>query len=259
MNKIKLVCIFFAVSLFGACATPQKEPVWLGKTWQEGSKFFFSGISGESSTLQESKEQAYINAMTKAAEYVGVSVNTKTKHTLSNDGADIESLTGLSAEDVFLTQASIKEFTYNKTGDKQFIGYILIEYNRNLLEDEKKRRDEIERQRLLKIADRKKLGPLSVNMPSSISRINGEVKHFLQQQGYIIGDENATPLKFTVIEEDYAVSMQSIFVCSVKIDIQFKNDVKSYLAKGYGKDKNQALDDALQQWTQEFKSKYSVE
>ena len=257
MNKITLICIFLAVSFFGACAAPQKEPVWLGKTWQEGSKFFFSGISGECSTLQESKEQAYINAMIKAAEYVGVSVNTKTKQTLTNDGADLESLTGLSAEEVFLTQASIKEFVYNKTEDKMFTGYILIEYNKNLLEEEKKRRDELERQRLQKIADRKKLGALSVKMPAAISSINGEVKHFLQQQGYITGEEG-TPLVFTLVDENYSVSMQSIFVCGIKIDIQFKDDVKSYSSTGFGKDKGTALGDALKQWMEEFKTKYSI-
>jgi hypothetical protein len=90
MRAIKFfICFLILLSALSACSSIQKEPAWLGKTWQDGKSFFFSGISGECYSLQEAKEQAYINALTKVSEYVGVYIYKDIK-ILSNDIVSID-------------------------------------------------------------------------------------------------------------------------------------------------------------------------
>lgn len=238
----------------------QKEPVWLGKTWQQGKSFFFSGISGECHSLQEAKEQAYINALTKVSEYVGVYINTKTIKILSDDTVSIDSSTDLSSEDIFLTQAFIKEFEYRKS-DNKFTAYILIEYDNNLLESEKKRRADLEKAKELKKEAHKKIGKIAVRILNpSICDLTGEIKHFLHNDGYVVG-ESGIPLLFKVISEQVteSKSQQNIFICKIKIDIIFKNNVQSYSSIGYGNTRNQAVNDAHAQWIKTFKEYFELD
>ncbi len=259
MRTIKFfICFLILLSALSACSSIQKEPAWLGKTWQDGKSFFFSGISGECYSLQEAKEQAYINALTKVSEYVGVYINTKTIKILSNDIVSIDSSTDLSSENIFLTQAFIKEFKYVKSG-KLFTGYILIEYNNNLLENEKKRRADLEKEKQAKIEKRKKIGIITVNiLNSSIYNLDGEIKHFLHDEGYFTGT-NGIPLTFKLITEQISKSKQNIFICKIKIDICFRNEVKSYSSTGYGNDKRQAVNDAHTQWVKIFKENFQLD
>lgn len=259
MRTIKiLICFLMLFFILSACSTIQKEPAWTGKTWQEGNSFFFSGISGECFSLQEAKEHAYINALRKVSEYVGVTITIKTIKILNNDNINIDSSTDLSSQDIFLTQALIKEFNYTKK-DGKFTGYILIEYNNNLLKDEKKRRAILEEEKRIKIENRKKIGIITVNvLNSSISNLNGEIKYFLHNEGYVLG-ENGIPLVFKLVTEQINKSTQNIFICKTKIDISFKNEVKSFSAVGYGNDRNQAIDDAHHQWIKIFKENFQLD
>ena len=82
-NKIKLILICFFVLVAYTCVyAARKEQIqdtskigWIGKTWSEGTKFYFSGISEPSYSLKKAKETAYNDAALNAAKYLGIKIS----------------------------------------------------------------------------------------------------------------------------------------------------------------------------------------
>jgi hypothetical protein len=121
----------------------------------------------------------------------------------------------------------------------------------------KKTQSYLEKEKQAKIEKRKKNRNITVNiLNSSIYNLDGEIKHFLHDEGYFTGT-NGIPLTFKLINEQITKSKQNIFICKIKIDICFRNEVKSYSSTGYGNDKRQAVNDAHTQWVKIFKENFN--
>jgi hypothetical protein len=248
LSLIKSIIVFGLIILIGACSSLRQEPSWLGKTWVEGSNYYFSGISSDSNSLQEAKEQAYMNAIIKAAEFVGMTINNKTVQTINSNYDDINSKTNLSIQDTFLSQAIIKEFQYTKTDNKKFVGYALIEYNRSSLEQEKRRQAELETQKQNKIAERKKLGTFTISTNSpSLNILLPDIKKHLQAQGYTIGNSGKT-ISISLIERRFSISQNDIYSCHLNISIEINGQIQIIKSAGYGKNKEISQADANKQW-----------
>ena len=97
---------------------------WIGKTWYEGTKFYFSGMSEPSYNLKKAKELAYNDAVLNAAKYLGVKISNKTISNVNNNVVKINEHTQSSLEDSLISAAIIKEFYFGTTScNKQSITF----------------------------------------------------------------------------------------------------------------------------------------
>ncbi|MDR3048334.1 MAG: hypothetical protein LBV16_00585 [Elusimicrobiota bacterium] len=244
MTNVKIIIILGIAFLAAACSALRQEPAWIGKTWSEGNYYYFSGISSDGNSLQEAKEQAYMNAVIKAAEFVGMTINNKTTQNLNSNYDNINSQTNLSIQDTFLSQAIIKEFKYTKTNDKKFVGYALIEYKKSILEQEKNRRTDIEAQKQKKIAERKKMGVFTIISNFQNPPLLTSIKKHLQEQGYTISGGGNKIIQVSLIEQRFSISANDIHSCHINVSIEIDGEIQTINSTGYGKDKESAQADA---------------
>jgi hypothetical protein len=261
MGKVKMrhsnKTILFIVLIFSiVVGCFAKDPNWMGKTWLSGNNMYFAGISGEEATLKDAKEQAYIDALQKVGQYIGMSVNAKTVQTLTSDDSSIESLANILLKDVYLSQISIKEFKYTKTNNR-YVGNVLLECNVSMIEKEKQRRIEEENKRRQLLERRKALGIFIVQTQSnSIKPIIADIKSILQSEGYEISPhQKGNPIILNLIDENFSQSSQEIYSYNFNVEIIFNNNINTLSAKGFGNSQDNAKRYAYKKWIEAFRNR----
>ncbi|MDR0822838.1 MAG: hypothetical protein LBN20_03545 [Endomicrobium sp.] len=265
MKILKISIIFVIAAVLGACATAPKTAVlnddtnprnlsWLGKTWAEGSLLYAGGISGECDNLQQARQQAYTDALRKIAEYAGMTISNSSFFALSANGSNMADYSNMSLEETSLSKAQIKEFEYSKTTIGKFVGYALVQYDTKLLDEEKKRKAELEKQRQEEIANRRKLGKLAIIAPKSLTILVSDLKQFLQQEGYLISEDGA-PITVAIIDEEY-IARSGGWTATVKTEFNLNGRIISTQASGFGKTKQEALIESTRRWIDYFKDDY---
>ena len=257
MLKNKVLVFLFAILAVGCFSGGRQEPSWVGKTWIEGQKYFFSGISGECRTLKEAKDQSFLDGAVKAAQYIGMSISIRSETQNTQDKSLLDEQIRSQVSETFLSQAIVKEFVYTKTADGFFVGHSLIEYDNRVLQAEKRRRLDLEAERAKKLAERKKVGALSIRFSPTLNRISADIKEYFQAQGYLLGDKGI-PVEIYLVEERFSKSLQNIHSCNLKIAVDFDGDVKVFEATGFGADKGRAQADAFKTWLALFKKENGI-
>ncbi|MDR3244162.1 MAG: hypothetical protein LBT79_05380, partial [Elusimicrobiota bacterium] len=206
-------------------------------------------------SLKEAKEKAYIDALIKIAQYLGISVSDKTIYSLNADFSSIDAKSKTEVKDTFLSQVIIKEFQWTKN-KYNFVGYILLEIPKNLLEKEKARKEAEEKKRQKTISDRKNLGAFSIQVNTKeIQILIPDIKSHLQACGYTILNEGI-PIKVNLIEGRFNESQGGIYSYELNIEINFNNDVKTISSKGFGNSRDNAKSDAYKTWLENFREIY---
>jgi hypothetical protein len=263
--KFSLVLITLTI-FFAACASvPQKvvvtadegasktSPDWAGKTWSQGNAFFFSGISDMAGSVYEARQQAYSDALTKAAEYIGVSLNNTTSQFLDNNFDSMNAQTSLTIEETKLSQGIIKDFKYTQSNGK-FTGFILMEYSKKDLDEEKQRQLDLIEKKKAAIAARKNIGEVAVSAPQNLKEMIPALKQFLQKQGYLVGDNGKAFATIKEISSSTQRANQFSMVCFLNLEINFNGQIFNFTSRGYGTDETQALINAktAKQWLSVF-------
>ncbi|MDR3049529.1 MAG: hypothetical protein LBV16_06835 [Elusimicrobiota bacterium] len=267
MKAFKILTILIIAAFLGACASAPKKAVlnddsnprnltWLGKTWAEGSTLYAGGISGESDNLQQARQQAYSDALRKIAEYSGITVSNNAFFAVSANNASSSDLSNMSVEETSLSKAQIKEFEYGKTQTGKFVGYALVQYDMRLLEEEKKRKEELEKQRKQEMENRKKLGKLAIIAPQKLNLLVPDLKQFLQSEGYLIA-ETGDSITVSLINEEY-IEKGNLWLATIKTEFNLKDKIIVSQASGVGKTKYEALTEAVKRWIDYFKDDYKA-
>jgi hypothetical protein len=260
MIKILQGFFIFTFIFFAACSARQtQDPSWLGKTWSDANHYYFSGISDSSYSLNEARQSAYLDALAKAAEYIGFAIDIKTTQSLNSHYADIQSNTKLTVKDTLFSQAEIKDFQYVQKNDNSYRAYILIEFKKSLIEAEKRRREELENQRLEKIAQRKSAGDVEVISPPELDDIKYAVIEFLEKTGYNIyrgGGAKKIPFKIIKVAERFGMSRYDIISYNFTAAATFDDMTKNISVVGFGNTRMQAVNDAHMLWLEKFKDEF---
>lgn len=256
----KPVLLLVMIALFGGCATYQKGPLWQGKSWSEGDNLYFSGISSEKNTIQEAKQEAYNNALTGIADYLGVTLNIDSQNTISSQANDYKSYMQAETKDVLVKQVYTTEFMYQSFGNK-YVGNILLEYNQKTMQQELARREEalqqhqqeerLKKQQEQAIKDkRKNLGPIEVKInPADLDIKNPLIKK-LGELGYSLATEGKT-LLVKITNTSYSQA-KNLSTCQLSVEVNFEGQILGYQVKGFGKDQASALKNAVKELVREF-------
>jgi hypothetical protein len=251
--NVKRVATLLFVGMFfvAACQTDslaasKGSPEWAGKSWSEGGYHYFSGISGYRDSVSGAREQAYMDALSKAAQYIGVSVADMTSYNVNTDASSLNSSTVLSSRDVQLQEGVIKEFEYTKE-NKGVVGYVLVQYNETALNKEKQRHEDIQKKEQARVAARSS-APIFIEDNSGLSALAAAVKNVFSKMGYKVsdGDDDGVPVELSLIDVDYQKTREGLVMCVIKAEVKLKNKLQVFEAFSYGKDDEAALDRAKQ-------------
>lgn len=269
MKKIIFASFISTAVLLGACFnapkraaspilednSPAREVSWLGTTRVEGSTLYSSGISGECSTLQQARQEAYNDALRKIAEYAGITISNNSVLFLNSSQSNISAFTNMTVEETALSKTVIKEFEYNKNAGGKYIGYILVQYDLKLLDEEKKRKAEIEKKKREIIDNRRKIGIMTINTPPSLYLIASDLGRFLQSEGYLIGQQGK-PINVSLIDEEY-IERAGGWTATLKTELNLNGTIIVTRSSGFGSDKQKAFNEAARQYINYFKDDYN--
>jgi hypothetical protein len=263
---LKSIIVIISIVFFTSCAGIPKESVliksdndanqisWLGKTWIENGNLYAGGISSECDTLQQARQQAYTDALTKIAEYSGISVSNNNAVFLNNSYSGMTSHSDILLDKTFLSKALIKDFKYNKTKSSKFVGYILVQYDMRLIEEEKARKNKNEENKKKEIADRKKFGSIKIIAPKNLNLIVTDLKEFLQNEGYLIRNDGKVA-NLSLVDEEY-IEKDGGFTATIKTELNLNDRLIVSRSSGFGISKKDAFRDAVRQWLNYFKDDY---
>ncbi|MDR3244161.1 MAG: hypothetical protein LBT79_05375 [Elusimicrobiota bacterium] len=267
MKTVKIVIIFIIAAFLGACVSSPKRaalndgsfnkkdlPSWIGKTWTQTPFLYAGGISGECAALQQARQEAYIDALRKVAEYGGMSISNEAFFVTHSENVNVSDFVNMSIEETALSKAQITEFEYSKTSEGKFVGYVLLQYDMNIIEAEKKRKEELEKQRKQELENRKKLGSFYVSAPQSLSLLVPDIKSFFQKEGYLIAD-SGRPITVTLIDDEY-IERSGGWTATIKTEVNFNSKIIITQASGFGKNKKEAFNEAVRRWLNYFKDDY---
>jgi hypothetical protein len=240
-----------------ACATGSastKKADWIGKSWDDSTYYYFSGISSGCPEIAQARQQAYGDALVKAAEFLGVRIDNKTIYNLSNDSSHLDAQTKLEISDTFFEQAKIKEFIYDKTDNGNFVGYVLLEVKKNVIAAEKNRKEKERAERIKLLENRKNSTPVFIEVPENLSMIGYSLKEFLQNEGFVFAQEGS-PIKIVLIDENFNI-VKGIYSCNLEIAISFENKTKTYSARGFGSNREQSKLQAQKECIKKIKKNF---
>lgn len=239
-NKIKLLFIcFFAIAICAYADAAKKEQIqdiskisWIGKTWYEGTKFYFSGISEPTYSLKKAKELAYNDAALNAAKYLGIKISNQTSSSVTNNIVKVNEATQSSFEDTLISAAIIKEFFFTEKKDK-YTAYVLLEIDREILKKEQNRKEEVEQIKKQKdkkkekqIEENKKSGPYNVIASDDLQPILPDIKNLFKKQGYPIEDTNnyyCTPIYVNIVHENLQPAIDNLVSYELRVELIFND------------------------------------
>jgi hypothetical protein len=251
-----LPLVFIGIFFISACQkVPQRfqedqpasknPPAWAGESWAESGLYYFSGISGFQDNLSEAREQAYANALSKAAQYIGVSVAEMTSYNVNANASSLNSSTVLSSRDVQIKEGAIKSFEYTRDS-KGFVGYVLLEYNKNALDKERQRHDLLQKKEMERVAARSAVS-IFIKDNSDLSALGAAAKNVFSKMGYKISNgDTGVPLELSLLNADYQNASRGLIMCVIKVEVKLKDKLQVFEAVGYGKNNEIALDKAKQ-------------
>jgi hypothetical protein len=278
MKKINFLFLLLLIFSFASCAhtgAAQREkitansdlaqnqtsnpPVWAGKTWAQGNSYFFSGMSSPSESLYDARQSAYSNALASVSQFLGMTISNNTTQIIGNDYSGINAQTNISSQDTNLVNGIVKDFQYSKTNDK-FTGYILLEYSKQDIDDEKKRQADLEKKKLEMIAARKKIGILNVQAQVGVEQMIPALKQFLQSQGYLVGDNGKVAVLIKQISQNTERANPYSFVCFLNVEIDINGQIFTFTSRGYGSNESAAIKNARdsKQWLPIFEETFNA-
>lgn len=240
-NKFQLVIVCVLLFLIYAYTeASKKEEIqdiskisWIGKTWNEGTKFYFSGMSEPSYNLKKAKELAYNDAALNAAKYLGIKISNQTTSNVNNNVVRVNEQTQSSFEDTIISAAIIKEFYFTEKKDK-YTAYILLEIDKEILKKEQNRKEEVEQAKIEKdkkkneqIENNKKSGPYNLIVSDDLQPILPDVKNLFKKYGYTIediNDYNSTPIHLNIIHEDLRAAVDNLVSYELRVELIFNEE-----------------------------------
>ncbi len=243
---------FLLIALLGACSTSPKGPDWQGRSWQEGGSLYFSGISSETESIQNARQEAYNNALSDIADYLGLNLNVTSESSTYSQYSDYQSVLKAETDDVLLKQIHVKNFEYQKIGNR-YVGNILLEYNQKNMKEEIARLEEVrkklEMEKPLREQEEQKarqrraaMGKVQVNLSPIILTFRSQLISRLQSMGY-----DVVPVGKSLLVNASNISYEQtngIWVCLMDFEVVFRNQVSVYSARGTGATKEQAFANA---------------
>ncbi len=240
-NKIKLliVCLFVILTCTYTYAA-RKEQIqdiskisWIGKTWYEGTKFYFSGISEPTYSLKKAKELAYNDAALNAAKYLGIKISNQTTSSVNNNIVKVNEATQSSFEDTLISAAIIKEFFFTEKKDK-YTAYVLLEIDREILKKEQNRKEEVEqikkeknKKKAEQIEENKKAGPYNIIVSDDLQPILPDIKNLFKKQGYSIENTNdyyCTPIYVNIVHENLQPAIDNLVSYELRVELIFNDE-----------------------------------
>ncbi|MDR2708486.1 MAG: hypothetical protein LBC07_00720 [Elusimicrobiota bacterium] len=222
-----------------------KAPDWAGKTWIDGNSYFFSGISGITDNLADARQQAYLDALSKAAQYLGISLDDTTQYIINSNVSSLNSSTNITTDQTQLTQGIIKDFQYTRNKNNSIVGYLLLVYNKSDIEREKRRKEQLAQQEKRRILDRAKFR-VSINTDERLDGLSAEVKEVFSKLGYQIASESDMLLNVKVADESYENVRNGMIMCVLKIEVSLGQKAQVLETFGYGKTREEAFQKAEQ-------------
>jgi len=247
-------CLLMGICIlcFGACVTTPKAPSWAGKSWTEKNTLYFSGISSGCTDVACAQQNAYQNAVSSLAEYIGTTVQVQTTGMLTNDFQTMQAQFLSNTEQLPLEKIKIEDFKH--TADAQRItGYILISVDQAQVDAAKRHVEKQQQERAARLQRRKDLGPIAVQTPSGWTDLSGRIENLLNENGYIVA-KMGTP--FTVTIQQFSCSPSSVIrelqICSFQSQFSFKGTQNTFSTKGYGKSEGKAREEAVIRWVKQI-------
>lgn len=234
----KLIFLFF-IFLFSNVICTGEIKDWVGKSWNDGQKLYFSGMSELSESLKKAKELAYSDAVLNAAKYLGIKVSNQTNSEIKNNNVMLLDQTSTLLEDTFISYATIKDFSFEEKGNK-YIAYILLEINKDTLAKEQNRKDSLEQQKIevikkqnMLIDENKRSGEYKLIVSNKLNTIKFDIQNIFESFGYIItnqnDDKNISTISVNVVDEQVNNVVDDMFSYEIKVSVKFNN--KSFLLK----------------------------
>ncbi len=245
---MKLLPVLLFLAFFGGgCVSAPKVPEWAGKNWQEQERVYFSGISSLCTDIACARQEAYQNAVASLAAYLGSTVSVHTQSVLDNNGQFLTAVFTSSSQEVALRQIQAEQFSISSYQGK-ITGYILISIQKAELE---RARAQLRLQALQQASQRQKRlakGPIVIRSPRAWADLAGKLNHFLTQAGYAVAPEGkALYLKVERFSCRQS-QMQKIQICTLQAKLIFENTEHVYIAKGFGRTRRQARQEAVEGW-----------
>jgi len=243
-NKF-LIYINLICCLAGAgCVLAPAKPSWAGRTWQDNQEVYFSGISSSCKDIVCARSMAYANAADALAQYIGITIKSQTRQTTENNWQSLESSYIAVSDELHINNISIEKFEVFKESG-YFTGYILLKTSQNELQKAKNIAEKLQKHQQALLETKKQLGPFYVRGSSKWEDLTASIEQFLKERGYQIS-KSGRQIKADV-PQFYCVdsTMQDIKICTLQVNLEFKNKKYSYESKGYGANVVQARREAV--------------
>ncbi|MDR2709392.1 MAG: hypothetical protein LBC07_05410 [Elusimicrobiota bacterium] len=253
MFRSLLLLFTAAVLIFSSYAAAAAEtkgvqtaqaPSWAGKTWIDGNSYLFSGISGIADNLADARQQAYLDALSKAAQYLGISLSAATNYSVTSDASALNSSTNITTDQTQLTQGIIRDFQY--TQDKNgIVGYILIEYDKADIERERQRKEKVVEQEKRRLSERSKVD-IAINLDERLKDLAADIRTVFSKLGYKIVPESDTLLNVKIANESYQNVRNGMIMCVLKVEFSLGQKMQVLEAFAYGKTQEEAFQKTVQ-------------
>lgn len=234
MNRICLA-VWCGV-LLGGCAS--QPPRWAGKMWQTQNRLYFTGTSSSCQTVSCAYENAYQQALGAIVQYLNSQISVHAIGRLDNQGSELEVKTEIITRQIELEKVKVEEFNCLERGKKQVCFMLVSIGNKELRVAEQKLKDQQE-----KMARRKQM----------IFQVKGEeslvpvLQSRLRANGFQTG-KNGKIIQIYRIKTICAESqLQSVWVNTTLISVQFEHKKVDFSAKGYGLSCDQAYDETIEE------------
>lgn len=248
-------CLLMGICIlcFGAgCATATKIPSWAGKSWTERNTLYFSGISAGCTDLACAQQQAYQNAVSALAEYIGTTVQVQTTGMLTNDFQTMQAQFLSNTEALPLEKITIEDFKHT-TAAQRITGHILISVDQAQVDAAKQYVERQQQERAARLQRRKDLGPIVIQTPGGWTDLSGRIENLLNENGYLVA-KSGKP--FTVTIQQFTCSPSSVIrelqICSLQAQYSFRGTQNTLSSKGYGKNERKAREEAVLRWVKQL-------
>ena len=245
---MKLLPVLLLLAFFGGgCVSAPNVPDWAGKNWQEKERLYFSGISSSCKHIACARQEAYNNALASMAAYLGTAVSVRTQSTVDNNGQFLTAVFTSSSQETALRQIQAEKFGISSY-QGHLTGYILLSIEKRELERARAQLDLQALQKTQQRRQRQKIGPVAIRSPRAWKDLAGKLNNFLTKAGYCVASGGKT-LYLQV--EDFTCSkshIQDVYSCTLQAKLTFAQRERVYLAKGFGRTRLQARQDAVDAW-----------
>lgn len=241
----KLILLICLAALGVGCASTPKTPSWAGKSWEDQNTLYFGGISSACQDQACAKNQAYQNAISALAEYVGTTVQVSTQSDLTNDTQQINARFASTTDNLPLGNIKTEQVAFSSE-KAPITGYVLVSIAKQEVARAKQKVEAAKKEAAEQQARRQAAGPLTVQGPEDWLDLTGKLEQFLRDNGYQTSTEGK-PLTVRVVKFacQQGISMKQLKNCTLQVSTVLGSQRNSFTVKGYGRSEDTARANAI--------------